>query len=149
MTQAVYVDHLTLAERLEAEGRTNPLCSEALQRIRTLEELCARMTDTGVILEEDVQDLVQADTWWPPHDPECCYSDLQEAMGELAMPGDIVEWGRAHTLGNGYAVMYEELRDHNDKVVYEAGVREYESYEAAEEASADYQLRKRRAEYRA
>lgn len=148
MNITAYADHVTLRERLEAESKTSSLCAEALARINTLERLCGMMTDTGVMLEEDVQDLVQADTWWLPSDSECCYDSLADAMAEFALPGDIVEWGRAHTLSNGFAVLYEQLTDAAGHVVWEAGVREYESYEEAEDARADYALRKRRLEFR-
>lgn len=148
MSQQVCSDPLTLHSRLQAEAGTCPVCAEALARIRQLEKLCGMMTDTGVILEENVADLVQADTWWVPNDTEYCYTNLQEAMEEVARPGDIVEWGRAHTLDNGWAILLEEVKDSTGRVVVPGGVREFESYEEAEEAAAEYEMRKRRAEYR-
>ncbi len=140
-------DPLTLCERLQKAAATDNLSAEALARIQQLEQLCAMMTDTGVILEEDVQALVKADTWWSPGDSEYCYTNLTEAMRELAVPGQIMEWGRAHTLSNGYAVWREELRDADGRVVVSESFDEYESYGAAERAAADYSLRKRRVEY--
>lgn len=148
MTQQVCGDPLTLRSRLEVAAETDPLSAEALARITQLEDLCARMTDSGVVLEEDVRDLIKADTWWVPQDSEYCYTSLKEAMEEVAMPGDIVEWGRAHTLENGWAVWYQEIRDESGRVMVPGGVCEYDTYEQAEEARAEYELRKRRAEYR-
>lgn len=143
-----YIDHVTLCERLEKESARSPLCAEALSRIRELEKLCGMMTDTGVILEEDVADLVKADTWWLPDDSEYSYTDLLAAMQDICKPGDIVEWGRAHTLTNGYALLTEDLLDPSGKVIYSGGAHEYETYEEAEEARAEYNLRRRRLEFR-
>lgn len=148
MATAVHGDPLTLRTRLERAAANDPLTAEALERIIQLEKLCAMMTDTGVILEEDVQTLVQADTWWSPEDGEYCFTDLQQGMEEIGEYGVPVEWCRAHTLTNGWAVIFQQLEDGNGRVVVPAGVKEFESYEAAEEAAAEYQLRKRRAEYR-
>lgn len=144
-----YVDPLTLRQKLEqaAVERDEPLLQAALKRIKELEQLCAMMTDTGVILEEDVQCLVKADTWWLPGDSEYCFTDLKQAMQETALPGDVVEWGRAHTLENSFVVWCEELRDANGRVVVPESVTEYDTYQQAENAAAEYTLRKRRLEY--
>ena len=147
VTQSTCGDPLSLKFRLE-ENSSDPLCAEALARISHLEALCARMTDSGVVLEEDVCSLVKADTWWVPQDTEYCYTNLQEAMQDVALPGDIVEWARAHTLENSWAVWYEEVRDQEDHVVIKEEVREYDTYQQAEEDRADYLLRKRRVEFR-
>lgn len=143
----VEVNPATLVERLEQRAAENPLMAEAAARIRQLEELCARMTDTGVILEEDVQDLTVADTWWLPEDDSAAYTDLQQAMEENAVAGQVLEWCRAHTLENGWAVLCEQVKDHNGRVVIHAGVKEFLCAEDAEAFSAEYAMLRRRAEY--
>jgi hypothetical protein len=147
MATQVHGDTLTLCIRLEQAALTDELAGEALHRIKQLERLCAQMTDTGVILEEDVQDLIKADTWWSPEDGDYCFTDLMQGMQEIGEYGIPVEWCRAHTLNNGWAVLFSEVKDHTGRIIIPGGVGEYETYEAAEEAAADYQLRKRRAEY--
>ena len=144
MTPYLQGDPLTLRQRLVARGEEDPLLMEAADRIRTLEQLCAQMTDTGVILERDVIDLVRADTWWLPEDGEVCYTDLQTAMEEIAEPGEIVEWARAHTLENAFVVSLERVVDASGAVVEPGGVREFLTYEQAEEALAANNLQRRR-----
>lgn len=143
----VEVNPATLVERLERAGQQEPLMAEAAARIKHLEELCAMMTDTGVILEEDVQDLTAADTWWLPEDDGVAYTCLQQAMEENAVAGQVLEWCRAHTLENGWAMLCEELKDHNGRVVVHAGVKEFHTLEQAEAAAAEYAMLRRRAEY--
>ena len=139
-------DPSELLQKLESSS--DPLLLEAAARIRHLEGLCGMMTDTGVLLEEDVRELVKADTWWLPNDSEYCYDNLLTGMADIAQSGTVVEWARAHTLDNSYAVWFEEIRNSAGAVIYPEGVREFDSYEEAEEAAPDYILRRKRAEYK-
>lgn len=146
----IQVTPQTLMERLQQAALRDPLFAEAAARIQQLELLCGMMTDTGVILEEDVQDLISPDTWWLAGSEEgVAYTDLRQAMEELSAPGQVLEWCRAHTLENGWAVLYEELRDGRGRVLAEAGVHEFDNLEQAEECAAEYALLRRRAEYNA
>lgn len=144
----IQVTAQTLVERLQQAAARDPLFEEAAARIKQLELLCGMMTDTGVILEEDVQDLISPDTWWLAGGEESvAYTDLQQAMEELSAPGQVLEWCRAHTLENGWAVLFDELRDGRGRLLAEPGVREFDNPEQAEECAAEYALLRRRAEY--
>lgn len=140
-------DPLTLHERLVAKAAEDPLYGEAAQRINDLMNLCGMMTDTGVMLEEDVRYLVKPDTWWLPEDGEACWPNLSEALCEVAQPGQIVELARAHTLNNSWAVLLEEVCNDEGEVVMAEEAKEFETFQEAEEAFAEYSLRKRRVEY--
>jgi hypothetical protein len=146
MTQ--YIDDpVSLRERLEADA--SPLCLEAARRIRSLERLCAMMTDTGVILEEDAAELAKADWWWVPGDGDCSYDSLEEAHRDSMLELEDLqpyEWERSHVLPTSYSVRFPDLHNANGRLVRKAHVREFENYELAEEAIVQHRLTARRAE---
>jgi hypothetical protein len=146
MTQ--YIDDpVTLRQRLESEG--SPLNLEAARHIRNLERLCAMMTDTGVILEEDAAELAKADWWWVPGEGECCYDDLDEAYRDSMLQLEDLqpyEWERSHCLPASYSVRFPDQHNNVGRLVRKAHVREFETYELAEQAIVQHRLSARRSE---
>lgn len=147
--QAQQYNPATLRERLENQAAANQddLFLEAAQRIRELERLCAMMTDTGVVLEEDAAELAKADFWWVPGDGEVCYTSLDEAHADLDLdPLVAYNWERSHRLPVAFSVKFPELRDGAGRLVSRACVREFYSEQEAEEAVVVHTLRARRNE---